>query len=76
MIDSTSGSDEELTSIGDTPQLPAIDPGAVDRSDLATVAHQELGPTAGLQDLDSLAEDLMSGVLRGDAAQTDAVLVS
>jgi hypothetical protein len=76
LVDSTSGSDGELTSSGDTPQLPAIDPGAVDRIDLATVAHQEVGQAAGLQDPDSLADDLLSGVLGGDASHTDAALAS
>ena len=44
-------------------QLQAVDPRAVDRIDLLTVVEHELGHIAGLDDLDALADDLMSGVL-------------
>ena len=62
IVDSPAGSDEELTSIGDTPRLPAIDPGATDRIDLATVAEQELRHLAGANDVDALADDIVGGV--------------
>ena len=57
-------------------QLQAVDPRAVDRIDLLTVVEHELGHVAGLTDLDSLTDDIMSGVLgagvRRDASGPDA----
>ncbi len=79
-IDSTPASDEEFASAGSSPQLSAVDPQALDRIDLLTVVEHELGHVAGLQDLDALADDVMSGTLgtgiRRNATHTDAVLAA
>ncbi len=56
--------------------MQAVDPQALDRIDLGAVADRELGQVAGLQDLDALADDLMSAVAGGDVSHTDAVLAS
>ena len=60
-VDSTPLRNEEFLSLSG--QLRAIDPRAVDRIDLLTVVEHELGHLAGLDDLDALSNDLMSGVL-------------
>jgi large repetitive protein len=51
-------------------QLRAVDPQAVDRIDLLTVVEHELGHIAGLDDLDLLADNLMSGVLATGVRRT------
>ena len=60
--------------------LQAVDPRVVDRMDLLTVVEHELGHIAGLNDLDALTDDVMSGVLGSgigrNASHLDAVLAS
>ena len=60
--------------------LPAVDPRVVDRMDLLTVVEHELGQGAGLNDLDALTDDVMSGVLGSgvcrNVSHQDAVLAS
>ena len=57
-----------------------MDPRALAHIDLLTVVEHELGHIAGLSDFDSLANDVMNGVLgagvRRLASHTDAALVS
>ena len=62
-IDSTPALDEEFAWSRSARQLQAVDPRAVDRIDLLTVVEHELGHIAGFDDLDALANTLMSGVL-------------
>ena len=62
-VDSTPAVDEEFTSLPSDGRLLAIDPRAVDRIDLLTVVEHELGHIAGFDDLDDLADDLMSRAL-------------
>ena len=62
-IDPTPAVDEEFTRLGDSSQMLAIDARAVDRMDLLTVLEHELGHVAGLGDLDSDIDSLMSGTL-------------
>ena len=62
-IDPTPATDEEFAATGSSRQLQAVDPRAVDRIDLLTVVEHELGHVAGFDDLDALADNLMSGVL-------------
>jgi len=70
-VDSTPASDEEFAPTGNSGQLQAIDPRAVDRIDLLTVVEHELGHIAGLDDLGTLSDNLMSGVL-GVGTRRDA----
>mgnify|MGYP001061094962 CR=1 FL=1 len=62
--------------------IPAIEPRAVDRSDLMTVVLHELGHIAGLDDLDASLGDLMSrelsaGVRRSVSnASVDLIMAS
>jgi hypothetical protein len=78
LIDSTLASAYESASSGGT--LPAIEPQALDRIDLSTVAANELGNVAGSQDLDTLANDVTSGVsgtgITRNASHLDAALAS
>ena len=60
-VDTTPALDEEFTPSNQ--QLRAVDPRAVDRIDLLTVAERELGRVAGFDDLDALGDNLMSGML-------------
>ena len=62
-IDSTLSSDEEFTATDTGATLLAVDAEAVDRIDLLTVVEHELGHIAGFDDLDALADTLMSGSL-------------
>ncbi len=62
-VDPTPATDEEFVAAGNSQQLQAVDPRAVDRIDLLTVVEHELGHIAGLDDLNALADNLMSGVL-------------
>jgi hypothetical protein len=62
-IDPMPTSEEEFASSTASPQLLAINPQALDRIDLLTVVEHELDHTAGLPDMDALADDMMSGVL-------------
>ena len=61
--DSTPTLNEEFTPSPSNLQLRAIDPWAVDRIDLVTVAEREVGHVAGVDDLGALANNLMSGML-------------
>jgi Ca2+-binding RTX toxin-like protein len=61
-IDPTPAVDEEFA-VSPNGQLQAIDPRAVDQIDLLTVVEHELGHMAGLNDLDALANNLMSSEL-------------
>ena len=62
-VDPTPATDEEFVASPIANQLRAVDPRAVDRIDLLTVVEHELGHVAGLDDLDALADNLMSGTL-------------
>jgi len=62
-VDSTPAKDEEFARLGSGSQLQAVDPQAVDRMDLLTVVEHELGHVAELDDLNSSATSLMSGML-------------
>ncbi len=62
-VDPTPAKDEEFAATGTSRQLRAVDPRAVDRIDLLTVVEHELGHIAGFDDLDALADNLMSSVL-------------
>lgn len=62
--DSTPYADEEFHASSNSKHLDAIDANAVDRIDLLTVVEHELGHVAGLDDLDSLADSLMSDSLK------------
>jgi hypothetical protein len=79
-VDPTPAVDEEFASSGSQQPLTAVDPRALDRIDLLTVVEHELGHVAGLGDLDTSMNDLMSGVLgtgiRRNAAHIDAALAS
>jgi hypothetical protein len=72
--------EEEVTPSPNNQPLPAVDPRVVDRMDLLTIVEHELGHIAGLNDVDALTDDIMSGVLgagiRRNAVHTDAVLAS
>ncbi len=80
LIDSTLASAYNAASSGGTQPLPAVDPRVVDRMDPSTVVDHELGNVTGLQDLDTLANDVMSGVLGSGIARnsshSDAALAS
>jgi hypothetical protein len=79
-VDSTPASDAEFTLSPSSHALQAVDPRAVDKIDLLTVVEHELGHIAGLNDVDALTDDVMSGVLatgiRRNAVHTDAALAS
>ena len=62
-VDPTPATDEEFTATPIAKQLQAVDPRAVDHIDLLTVVEHELGHVAGYDDLDALANNLMSGTL-------------
>jgi hypothetical protein len=62
-VDSTPAADAEFTGDFDSKTLQATDPQAVDRIDLLTVVEHELGQIAGLDDLNTLADDVMSNTL-------------
>ncbi len=70
-VDSTPALDEEFESSLSSRQLKGIDPRVVDRIDLLTVVEHELGHIAGFDDLDALADNLMSAEL-GDGIRRDA----
>jgi hypothetical protein len=78
--DSTPASKERVTPAQNNQPLQAVDPRAVDKIDLLTVTEHELGHAAGLNGLDALTDDVMSGVLgtgiRRNAVHTDAALAS
>ena len=61
-VDSTPALDEEYAPLAGS-GLQAIDARAVDRIDLLSVVEHELGHIAGLDDLDALADSLMSETL-------------
>lgn len=61
-IDRTPSLNEEFVQSGNSRQLIALDPRAVDRIDLQTVVEHELGHFAGF-DHDNTADSLMSGTL-------------
>jgi hypothetical protein len=77
-VDPTPSVDEEFTATSSDGQVRANDARVLDHIDLLTVVEHELGHVAGLTDLDTLANDVMNGVLgvgvRRNAAHTDAVL--
>jgi hypothetical protein len=79
-VDSTPASNEEFSAQAGSQQLQAVDPRAVDHIDLLTVVEHELGHIAGLGDLNTVADDVMNGVLgtgvRRLASHVDAVLAS
>jgi ribosomal protein S16 len=62
-VDPTPAEDEEYDFSTANRRLQAISPQAVDRIDLLTVVEHELGHIAGLDDLDILAETVMSRTL-------------
>lgn len=62
-VDPTPALDEEFARLGQNSQLQAVDPRAVDRMDLLTVVEHELGHAAGLPDLSSAVDNVMSGTL-------------
>ena len=78
--DSTPPWEEEVAPSPNNQPLPAVDPRALDRIDLSTVVDHELGNVTGSQDLDTLANDVMSGVsgtgITRNASHVDAVLAS
>ena len=57
-----------------TDQLLRVEPSAVDQIDLSTVAQNELGPIAGSNSLDALADDAMGVAGFRQVNSTDAVL--
>ena len=61
-IDATPEGDQEFEGIGTTSRN-AIDPQAVDRIDLLSVVEHELGHVMGFDDLDALADSVMSDAL-------------
>ncbi len=58
--------------------MSAIEPQALDQINLATVVDHELGNVAGLHDLDTLANDVTSGLsgtgVSRNGAYSDVVL--
>ena len=62
-VDPTPAGNEELRPTPSSHTLKAVDPRAVDRIDLLTVAERELGHVAGFDDLDAVANNLTSGLL-------------
>ena len=81
-VDPTPASDEEYASPESSNQLHAVDSRVVDRIDLLTVVEHELGHIIGFDDLDALADNLMSSVLGSGIRRNphfdrlDAVLAS
>ena len=63
-VDPTPGQNKEFGPSDGSGELRALDPEAIDRVDLLTVLYHELGHSLGLNDLDSSADGLMSGVLQ------------
>jgi hypothetical protein len=63
LVNSTPTWKEEFTPSQNNQPLPAVDPRVVDRMDLGTVVEHELGHVAGLNDANTLTDDIMSGVL-------------
>ena len=61
-VDITPERDEEFQRINSS-AMKAIDPQAVDRIDLLSVIEHELGHVVGFDDLDALADNLMSSTL-------------
>ena len=57
-VDPTPAWNEEPARTPSNHRLRAVDPRAVDRIDLVTVAERELGHVAGFDDLDALARQL------------------
>ena len=53
--------DEDYSPAGTADQRKTIDPRAVDRLDLSTMAENELGPRAGLSDLDGTMDSFLNG---------------
>jgi hypothetical protein len=80
-VDATPQSDEEFVA-DEEGALTAVDAAAVDQIDLLTVVTHELGHIAGLDDLDSSLENVMSGTLSAgvrrlpELAATDAIFGS
>jgi hypothetical protein len=68
-VDSTPATDDEFA-ISDNGNSKAIDPQAVDRIDLLSVVEHELGHVAGLDDLDSIVDGVMNGVLEAGVRRT------
>ncbi|MGM0488578.1 MAG: choice-of-anchor D domain-containing protein [Planctomycetota bacterium] len=62
-IDPTPDKDNEFSRVQESGDLRAVAPNAVDRIDLLTVVSHELGHIAGLDDLASSTDDLMSATL-------------
>jgi hypothetical protein len=62
-VDPTLGLDEAFGPANSSGQSSAIDPQAQGRMDLLTVVEHELGHIAGLSDLSSSVDDLMSSRL-------------
>jgi hypothetical protein len=80
-VDDTPAADDEFTPVAG--HQNAVDSRAVDRIDLLTVVEHELGHVLGLDDLDALADNLMSGTLGAGARRVvsyqnavDAAVVS
>ena len=75
-VDSTPTVDEEFAPVSGA-QLRAVSSKAVSHVDLLTVLEHELGHIAGLDDIDAMAGDVMSGSLgrgvRRDVTHQDAV---
>ena len=68
-VDSSPEEAEEFKQIG-TSTWKAIDPGVLDRIDLLSVVKHELGHVIGLDDLDELADNLMSSRLEAGMRRT------
>jgi putative transposon-encoded protein len=80
-VDTTPADDEEFVATDDG-TLTAVDAAAVDQIDLLTVVAHELGHLAGLEDLDSSVDNVMSATLGTgvrrlpELAATDAIFGS
>jgi cyclophilin family peptidyl-prolyl cis-trans isomerase len=68
-VDVTPNLDEEYL-LSQSKQKKAIDPRALKHIDLLTVVEHELGHLAGFDDLDAMAENIMSGVLKTGIRRT------
>ncbi len=81
-VDATPAQDEEFQRVRPGGQLQAIDPAVIGRMDLLSVVEHELGHIAGLVDLDSALDDLMSSSLskgirrKVSVADVDAVFAA
>ena len=62
-VDRTPTLDEEFSHSTSDHRLHAVDPRAVDRIDLLSVVERELGYIAGINNLDAMFNDIMSGAL-------------